>query len=174
MANLKPVSDFTLLKEGGWSNNPNDKGKETKYGITLANWKIYGYDKDGDGDVDVDDLKIITKTDYEKFFKKLYWNRWRADEITSQGLAHMLVDWTYNSGSWGVKMPQALMGIEFDGKVGVETLKALNHQDEFEFLDRLYKARQQFYYHLVISNRSQEVFLKGWLNRIKSIYNLYV
>ena len=141
------MADITLLYskilkwEGGFSNDPQDAGHETNMGITLENWKLYGYDKSGDGDIDVEDLKILDKDDFEWFFRTRYWNKyWKADNIQNQSVANILVDWCYNSGAWGVRIPQSLLDVEVDGNVGDITLKALNSQNQFEFFQKINHA----------------------------------
>ena len=66
MANIKILSPFILAWEGGFANDPIDRGGATNKGVTLATWKQVGYDKDGDGDIDVDDLKRITTLSLQK------------------------------------------------------------------------------------------------------------
>ena len=60
MANINILSPFILSWEGGFVNDPHDRGGATNRGVTIATWRQVGYDKDGDGDIDVDDLKLIT------------------------------------------------------------------------------------------------------------------
>jgi len=186
------MADITLLYpkilkwEGNFSNDPQDAGHETNMGITLENWKLYGYDKDGDGDIDVDDLKILDKKDFEKFFRERYWDLyWKADNIQNQSVANILVDWCYNSGAWGVKIPQQLLGVVIDGKVGPKTLEALNSQNQHEFFQKIWNARRDFYNHIIdksvaeytkthpnptekeLLTYTQKRFLKGWINRLQ-------
>ena len=106
MADVNILAPFILKWEGGFVNHPNDPGGATNMGVTLKTWKSQGYDKDGDGDIDVVDLKKITKQDAIKMLKNNYWSRWFADQIDSQAVANILVDWVWVSGSWGIKIPQ--------------------------------------------------------------------
>jgi lysozyme family protein len=98
---------------------------------------------------------------------RLYWDRWRADEIKDQKIANILVDWVWGSGKWGVVIPQRLLGITADGKVGSITLTALNNQDPIEFHKKIYARRIQFLDDIVKNNPSQKRFIKGWKNRLK-------
>ena len=93
MADVNILAPFILKWEGGFVDHPNDPGGATNMGVTLKTWKSQGYDKDGDGDIDVIDLKKITKQDAIKMLKNNYWSRWFADQIDSQVVANILVDW---------------------------------------------------------------------------------
>ena len=185
MANIELLIPKILKWEGGFGDDPIDHGGATNMGITLENWKLYGYDKDLDGDIDVEDLKILDKDDFEWFFRTRYWNKyWKADNIQNQSVANILVDWCYNSGAWGVRIPQRLLDVEVDGNVGDITLKALNSQNQFEFFQKIWNARSDFYYRIVnksvaeykihhpnatekdLLKYTQKRFLKGWMNRL--------
>ena len=39
MAHLKPFAQFILSFEGGFVNNPNDRGGATNRGVTISTWK---------------------------------------------------------------------------------------------------------------------------------------
>jgi Putative secretion activating protein len=168
MAKVELFAPHVLNLEGGFVDNKNDRGGATKFGVTLQTWRSMGYDKDGDGDIDVMDLKAITKEDAIGILSKHYWARWRADQIRNQSVANLLVDWTYNSGAWGIKIPQRLMSLTVDGVVGPKTIATVNDANQKILHQRLIEARLQFVHDIVKNNPSQNEFLKGWENRIKS------
>jgi lysozyme family protein len=171
-ASIKKILPFILKWEGGFVNHPNDPGGATNMGVTIGVWKQQGYDKNGDRTIDVTDLKLLTKADVEMIMKKNYWDRWIADNIKSQAVANVLVDWVWCSGKWGIVIPQRLIGVSDDGIVGYLTLEALNEticKDEKKFLQQLYKARYNYIDDIIRNNSKLSVFKKGWINRMKDL-----
>ena len=166
---VEKLAPFVLEHEGGFVNDPLDRGGATNKGVTIAVWKTQGYDKDGDGDIDVADLKLITEADAIMIMKKNYWDRWKADQIKNQAIANTLVDWVWGSGAWGIKIPQRILGVKDDGVVGIKTLEAINKQNPNKFLEKLYLARFNFLDGIVASNPSQKRFIKGWKNRMNDL-----
>ena len=166
---VEKLAPFVLEHEGGFVNDPLDRGGATNKGVTIAVWKAQGYDKDGDGDIDVADLKLITEADAIMIMKKNYWDRWKADQIKNQAIANTVVDWVWSSGVWGIKIPQRILGVKDDGVVGAKTIEALNNQDPKKFLEKLYLARFNFLDGIVASNPSQKRFIKGWKNRMNDL-----
>ena len=166
---VEKLAPFVLEHEGGFVNDPLDRGGATNKGVTIAVWKAQGYDKDGDGDIDVADLKLITEADVIMIMKKNYWDRWKADQIKNQAIANTLVDWVWGSGAWGIKIPQRILGVKDDGVVGIKTLEAINKQNPNKFLEKLYLARFNFLDGIVASNPSQKRFIKGWKNRMNDL-----
>lgn len=167
MATFEHFADKLLSLEGGIANHPSDRGGFTNLGITLSSWCRMGCDKDGDSDIDPDDLLLITRNDALKVLRYFYWKRWRADEITSQPVAEILVDWLWCSGKWGIIIPQQILGVEPDGFVGRVTLKAVNQSDPAWFHQQVYRQRLAFIHHIIERDPSQHVFLKGWIRRIE-------
>jgi lysozyme family protein len=167
MAKIEILAPFILSWEGGYNKTPGDRGGATNKGVTLATWRRHGYDKDGDDDIDERDVMMITEYDaiYE-IMKPVYWDRWKADRIESQAIANIVVDWYWNSGAYGIKLPQKVLGVEMDGVVGEKTLAALNnHPNRQRLFDMLWQERRAFFCRLAI-NPTQRRFLSGWLNRL--------
>jgi len=166
MANIELLAPIVLQWEGKtYTDSPSDRGGPTKMGITLSAWKSQGYDKDGDGDIDEDDVKLLTMADFT-FILKSRWDRWQADKIVNQSIANLLVDWVYCSGKWGIILPQRLLFVKDDGLVGRYTISAVNNQ---AFLHKMIlDARRDFLYNIVCNDKSQNKWLNGWMNRLKS------
>ena len=170
MAEVMTLAPFILSFEGGFVNDPVDRGGATNKGVTIATWKQQGYDKDGDGDIDVDDLKLISDRDaVDVILRPHYWNRWKADQIESQSLANILVDWVWGSGANGIKIPQRMLGVKMDGVVGPKTLAALNGTDHRAFFEEVKAERAKFFERICVVRPTQKKYLKGWLRRLNSI-----
>jgi len=139
MARVELFAPKILAFEGGFVNDPLDRGGATNMGVTLSTWKKVGYDKDGDGDIDADDIRQLSKADAIAVLKLSYWNRWKADQITNQSIAEILVDWLWGSGKWGIVIPQRLLKVPDDGIVGPATLFAVNSQISVVFIQPYFK-----------------------------------
>ena len=189
MANVYKLAPWILKWEGGFVNDPADLGGATNMGVTIGTWKSCGYDKDGDGDIDVDDLRLLTREDVVKrVLKPHYWDRWKADLITSQSVANILVDWVWGSGKHGIVIPQRLLGVVPDGIVGEKTLAAVNAADPRQLFDAIFEARKKFLHDITnqsiaryerkigrkateaeLKKHTNKRFIKGWLNRLEAI-----
>jgi len=172
MAEFKEAFDLMMIHEGGWVNDPIDRGLETFRGISRKFWPNWsGWDiidlaktqsnfpANLKSNIDLNDLVI-------EFYKENFWDRWQADKINNQSIASIIVDWLLNSGIWGIKIPQRILGLVEDGIVGPKTLNAVNSSNQKGLFQDVKNAREQFYWNIVKNNPSQSKFIKGWLNRL--------
>lgn len=170
MAKVEILAPFLLSWEGGYNKVKGDRGGATNKGVTLETWRRYGYDKNGDRRIDERDVMLITESDaVNLILKPVYWNKWKADEIRCQAIANLLVDWYWNSGVYGIKLPQKVLGVTIDGNVGPKTLAAINnHPDQRTLFQKLWRERRSYFERLA-ANPGQRKFLAGWLNRLNGI-----
>lgn len=168
MADYRKLVPFIRKWEGGFVNDPLDKGGATNMDVTIATYRQYRKQK-GYITTTVDDLKRMTSLEWQEIFKRLYWDRWRADQIGSQSVANILVDWVWASGVWGVKIPQRILGVSIDGVVGPSTLAALNSKDARTAFDTIMAARVQYIDDICRKTPTNERFRRGWLNRLNDI-----
>ena len=164
---------FIRAKKTGWANDPLDKGGATMIGVTIGTYRTYCRYK-GRKQPSVTDLKNITYKEWRDIVHTLYWSKWKADLIENQHVANMLVDWVWASGQGiGIKRVQKILGVTADGIVGPKTLAAVNSADPEVLFKKVYDARAAHFNAIVKANPSQKKWLKGWMNRINYIYNLY-
>lgn len=168
MANARLYIPLVLRWEGGFVNDPLDRGGATNKGVTIATWKCMGYDNDNDGDIDIADLKLMSDEQAFQIMKRGYWDRWKADQINNQSVAEQLVDWVWGSGVWGIKLPQHILNVTADGVVGPKTIEALNNYNQKDIHFLIKQDRIIFINGIVQRDKSQMRFYKGWMNRINS------
>ena len=164
MANHKILEPFILRWEGGFVNDKDDLGGATNMGVTLATYRsVFGIKKTAK------DLKRMTMVQWGIIFKKLYWDKWKADNIKDQNVANILVDWLWCSGSYGIKIPQRVLGVSADGIVGSKTIAAINERDGRELFDTIKQERKDFIDRICQTRPKNRKFKNGWLNRINSL-----
>lgn len=160
MADSKILVPFIQSWEGGFANHPQDPGGATMKGVTLATFRqVFGADKT------VNDLKNITDEQWHTIYKKYYWDRWKADQIRSQSIANLVVDFVWASGKYGITKVQELLGVKVDGIVGPKTLDALNSRDRLVLYNQIFATRKKY----IESLKTYPTFGKGWMRRLNSI-----
>lgn len=165
MAEKKALQAWIKKWEGGFVDDPLDRGGATNKGITIGTFRyFYG------AAMTAKDLKTMTEEQWQRIFEVGYWKPWRADEIRSQGVANICVDWGWASGTkTAIKQVQRLLGVAVDGIVGKDTLAAINGAEPRELFERIKQARLAFVRDIVLRNPSQARFSRGWTNRINDI-----
>lgn len=168
MASINKLIPFIRKWEGGFANDPDDRGGATMAGVTIGTYREYRKKK-GLPEPAVDDLKKISEAEWTDILKTLYWDRWKADQIASQPVANILVDWVWASGTWGIKIPQRILGVAQDGIVGPKTIAALNARPARELFEEVKAARVQYIDDICKKTPANEKFRRGWINRLNDI-----
>ena len=164
MERFERIFDYLLRVEGGYSDDKNDKGGKTKYGITEEEARDFGYKGDMQ-DLTIDFAKNI-------YLKKYYLGN-KLDKVVNDKVALSICDWTVNSGRNGTKNAQIAINqltnanLDVDGIIGNKTLEALNSADPEKFLEVYHNLQRIYYKGKVEADRTQEGFLTGWLNRVQ-------
>lgn len=178
---------YEMAKKTGFANDPVDVGGATMCGVTLNTFKAYCR-KNGFTDSSVRALRNMRYDTWLDIIKTLFWDKWKADEITDQPVANAVVDWMWTSGKYGITIPQRILGVVQDGIVGKKTIAAINAQDPKIFFDAVQKARLKYTDDIIQSSisryerrigrtatlqeRKKYTYLKfenGWKRRINSI-----
>ncbi len=172
MASYKYHVDFLLRWEGGYVDDPKDKGGATNMGVTLATWKKIGYDIDGDGIITKNDIRKLTRCDFE-YVVRHYWNRINGNKIQNQNVANIIFDWFWHSGNVAIKKVQQILGVRADGIIGKITLRAINdYRDQQGLFYKIRDRRLLFIDRIIKNNPSQKKFERGWKRRIRALtYN---
>lgn len=163
MASFETYWPKLLSHEGGYVNDPNDMGGATNWGITQNTLSTYRGKP-----VSVEDVKKLTQTEAKAIYKKMYWDAINASLINSQEVAEILVDWKINGGL-DIRVLQKIVGAKEDGKMGLDTVKAVNAKSPLSVFSPLLKYREAYYRNLVQKKPSQAKFLTGWLNRLSKL-----
>lgn len=164
--------------EGGYANNPLDRGGETYAGITKKNfpnwagWAIIDQQKRKPYEIILNPKLDVLVAD---FYKKNFWNALKCDNF-SKSVAMNLCDFGVGSGIVTAAkafqkvinslLPTGATTLVADGKIGPATISAANKLDQKKLNNALLEYRANFYRKIVSNNPSQNVFLQGWLNRL--------
>ena len=161
--------NLILQHEGGYSDNPVDRGGPTKQGVTQ---KVYDTWRMTSGKP-VRSVREIDGSEVAAIYLQNYWRPAKCD-LLPDDLALVHFDSAVNHGvKRAIKFLQLATGASPDGVFGPATQAALATTME-KLSERivigLYLAeREDFYDDIVARDPSQSVFLKGWKNRIAKL-----
>lgn len=159
---------FLEARKKGIAKTQADRGGTTLAGVTLGTYRDYCRKKGKPAPTEAA-LRRLTYSDWFDILKTMFWDRWQADGIGDQRVAHMLVDWVWTSGAYGITLPQKLLGVKADGKVGPKTLAAVNGHDPVQLFRQLKAARCAYIDRICASRPANRRFREGWLRRINAI-----
>lgn len=166
MAKFDLAVEKTLTIEGGFTNNPNDSGGATNYGITLGVMMGMGnnYDLDSDGDIDAEDVRLLTKDEAIGIYKKLYWN---GDQLESQAVAEKNFDMAVNLGviNSAKLLQKAVLNLGYsivvDGRLGPKSISLINSISESRLITTLCLLQETYYWNITkinVENKAESVY----------------
>jgi lysozyme family protein len=166
---FKQALMLTLKYEGGYVNNPHDKGGETNKGITS---KVYDNYRTKSR-LPIQSVKLIKDNEVDTIYYTNYWCEASCDKIPKP-LNILVFDFAVHSGpTRAVKYLQRLLNVNDDGVIGPKTLAALNLVEDLQdFCNEYLDARDDLFAGIVAHNNTQSIFLKGWLNRTISLRSI--
>ncbi|MBC8054080.1 MAG: hypothetical protein H7Y13_13525 [Sphingobacteriaceae bacterium] len=178
MADFNQAYLITMQNEGGYANDPQDRGGETWKGIARNFWPQWK------GWVIVDTIKatnppvlnkaLAAQTDLNnmvlQFYKSNYWDINKLDQINSQQVANQLFDIAVNMGVGRASkfLQQAISPqITVDGVIGPKTVAGANAMEPKQLYDAINVLRTEKYNQIIAANPSQAKFKNSWFSRIK-------
>ena len=159
---IEEVIDGILAAEGGYTNDPNDRGGPTNFGITLDTLRTY---KPGAKNATAEDVKNMTVEDAMDIYRKQYCApfEWVDNATVFKFLANSAVQ---HGKTGAIKLLQRAVGLQDDGILGPATKGAVAAADSTELLAAIVAERCRYYTAIVHKNPSQAKFICGWVNRI--------
>ncbi len=168
-----PIGNIILKHEGGFVNDPADRGGATNLGITqqtLTEWRGVP--------VSVDDVKNLTESEARDIYETRYLKKPKIDWLPFPHPQIFVFDMAVNHGpSRAVKILQKTINkagfgtIGVDGGMGPMTNNAATAAHEAMgnyFQNAMVEERKAFYEKIIANNPSQERFRNGWMNRANS------
>lgn len=155
----------TVGLEGGYVNDPHDRGGETKYGISKRSYPKL-------------DIKNLSLYEAKRIYYKDFWatDKMNLDIIPTK-ISLELFDTGVNLGIHKArKMLQRALNLlnrvetryedlTVDGWIGELSLKAIAKTDTNELLKTLNGLQFLVYYDIVERDHTQERFFAGWVKR---------
>ena len=171
MPDINQMINDILRREGGYVNNPADRGGPTKYGITQKTLSNYVGHR-----VQPSDVENLSEDVARDIYERNYYVAPRIDRLPAE-IQPFIFDCAVNHGPrQAIKFVQSVCNqagyqpsLSVDGAMGPNTRKAAEWAQQQmgpQFLKALLEERRNFYRLIVKARPSQAVFLQGWLNRV--------
>lgn len=186
MGDFNKAFQLTVAAEGGYVNDPADKGGETYKGISRnfnpdwEGWKIIdNLKKDSKNFPKNLDADSSLQSHVKQFYKKKYWDINSLDYINDQNITNEMFDTGVNQGIRiaAIYLQEALnllnknqkagKDITVDGSIGNNTISVINNHPNIKAVLKTMNILQgSKYIQICKSNPEQEKFFLGWLTRV--------
>src|SRR4051794_29751913 len=163
-ARVGDAMKFVLGWEGGFADDPDDRGGRTNKGVTAA---VYNGWRDRKK-LPRRDVKLITDQEVHQIYLEDYWLAAKCDRI-GDPIGLVQFDTAVNMGPGrALRFLQAAAQVQVDGRFGSATMDACTACDMGVLLSRYCAVREAFYRRLA-TKPGQGKFLRGWLNRLNDL-----
>jgi lysozyme family protein len=167
--------NYLLGDEGDkFTDDPNDSGGATKFGITQKSFAAYSGKP-----ISVEDVKNLTVVQAQIFYYEEYWRKMCCNRMTNVGSAIAVFDsgvlYGANTAS---KMAQAAIStmsgapLKLDGIIGDTTLGYLNLTSDKAFLPEFVKWVLEHINQVITKNPKNEAYRAGWTKRANRLLTL--
>jgi lysozyme family protein len=156
--------DYTLREEGGFGNNPSDRGGPTNFGVTQGTYDLYRDSIDAPRR----SVRLIKRTEMVGIYHVNYWRDASCHKfcVEQPDLALIHFDTAVNCGvGIAIRFLQSVAKVKIDGKIGPITLAAVKACDLKAAGKEYLYLRYQRYLDIIQNNPSQKVFKNNWLSR---------
>jgi lysozyme family protein len=156
------ISDV-LKREGGFVNDPADKGSATNMGITAAT--LGAYRKLGRS-ATAAEVQALGEPEARAIYLQRYVLEPGFDELPEWAIPLVVDDAVLSGPKVAIQtLQRAIGGVADDGVLGPATVKALASKDPAAMTRELVKARALRFARIVETNPTQAKFIRGWLTR---------
>lgn len=152
--------DRVLKHEGGYVNDPRDRGGMTNLGVTRRAYEAYL-----GRTVSEQEMRALTPATVEPFYRDMYWTVAHCDELPS-GADYELFDMAVNHGpARAIKLLQRSLDVTSDGVFGSQTRAAVKMHAKTDIINELALQRALF----CLKITGDDPFDDGWAARIESV-----
>lgn len=150
--NFEKIVNKVIQNEGGYVNDPDDPGGETKYGIS----KKYHPSED---------IFNLTKTRAKEIYYAKYWIPSRCSDLP-ENIRYLHMDTAVHMGNvTAIKLLQKTIGVKIDGVFGEKTKRAAVDANIY-----VYAYHKMIAYLVrVLKEPKKSKYLEGWLIRLKKV-----
>ena len=180
-ADFKLAFWYVFKDEGGFVNNPHDKGGPTKYGVTLRTLASWLAPKT----VTIEDVQNLTIEEAQALYYSRYWLVSGCDRVEAQAVAVALFDVAVWAGPHTATL-YAQMALNVcleasgvsarriteDGYVGPSTITALSRVSPEAFLKTFHGLLLVRTAGIIKADPTQKVFELGWTHRVDRLLTL--
>lgn len=158
--------------EGRLSNNKNDPGGITNWGISLRYLRTIGLDLNGDGKIDETDIIGLPILGAKEIYWKYWWENFNYKKFTELEVVEKVFDLAVNMGGYAAhKLLQIAINrledkpIQVDGLLGSITFSTANSLNPKELRQELRECAKHRYIEIIANNPQMEWARNGWMNR---------